>query len=36
MGTVAKPYMRKGFILYVEMRKYLIIFYEEAAPVSHI
>ncbi len=33
MGAVAKSYMRKGFLIYVEMRKYLII-YEEA--VSHI
>ncbi len=33
MGAVAKSYMRKGFLIYVEMRKYLVI-YEEA--VSHI
>jgi hypothetical protein len=33
MGAVAKSYMRKGFLIYVEMRKYLII-YEEA--VNHI
>jgi hypothetical protein len=33
MGSVAKSYMRKGFLIYEEMRKYLII-YEEA--VSHI
>jgi hypothetical protein len=31
--TVAKSYMRKGFVIYEEMRKYLII-YEEA--ISHI
>ncbi len=29
MGTVAEPCMRKGFLLYEEMRKYLTI-YEEA------
>jgi hypothetical protein len=35
MGPVAKSYMtmRKGFLIYEEMRKYLVIF-EEA--VSHI
>ena len=32
-GAVAKSYMRKGFLIYEEMHKYLII-YEEA--VSHI
>jgi hypothetical protein len=32
-GAVAKSYMRKGFLIYVEMCKYLII-YEEA--VSHL
>jgi hypothetical protein len=32
-GAVAKLYMRKGFLIYEEMRKYLAI-YEEA--VSHI
>jgi hypothetical protein len=31
--AVAKSYMRKGFLIYEEMRKYLAI-YEEA--VSHI
>jgi hypothetical protein len=35
MGAVAKSYMRKGFLIYEEMRKYLVIYeYEEA--VSHI
>ncbi len=29
MGAVAKTYMRKGFLIYEEMRKYLVI-YEEA------
>jgi hypothetical protein len=29
MGSVAKPYMRKGFLIYEEMRKYLIIYEEE-------
>jgi hypothetical protein len=33
MGTVAKSYMRRGFLIYEEMRKYLVI-YEEA--VSHL
>jgi hypothetical protein len=32
-GAVAKSYMRKGFLIYEEMRKYLVI-YGEA--VSHI
>ncbi len=29
MGSVAKSYMRRGFLIYEEMRKYLVI-YEEA------
>ncbi len=29
MGVVAKSYTRKGFLIYEEMRKYLVI-YEEA------
>jgi hypothetical protein len=33
MGSVAKSYMRKGFLIYEEMRKYLVT-YEEA--VGHI
>ncbi len=33
MGSVAKSYRRKGFLIYEEMRKYLT-WYEEA--VSHI
>jgi hypothetical protein len=33
MGSVAKAYMRKGFLVYEEMRKYLTIT-EEA--VSHL
>jgi hypothetical protein len=32
-GAVAKSYMRNGFLIYEEIRKYVII-YEEA--VSHI
>ncbi len=32
-GAVAKPYMRKGFLIHEDMRKYFTI-YEEA--VSHI
>ncbi len=33
MGAVAKSHMRKGFLIYEEMRKYSVI-YEEA--VSHV
>jgi hypothetical protein len=33
MGAVAKSYMKKGFLIYEKMRKYLVL-YEEA--VSHI
>jgi hypothetical protein len=33
MGAVSKSYMRKGFLIYEEKHKYLVI-YEEA--VSHI
>ncbi len=33
LGAVAKSYRRKDFLIYEEMRKYLVI-YEEA--VSHI
>jgi hypothetical protein len=35
MGAVAKLYMRKGFLIYEEMRKYLVIHEIEEA-VSHI
>jgi hypothetical protein len=35
MGEVAKSYMMKDFLIYLEMRKYLVI-YEEAVTVSHI
>ncbi len=28
MGAVAKSYMRKGFLIYEEMLKYLVIFEE--------
>jgi hypothetical protein len=34
MGAVAKSSMRNGFIIYKEMRKYLVIYMREA--VSHI
>ncbi len=34
MGYVAKSYMRKGFLIYEEMRKYLVILYVE--DVTHI
>ncbi len=33
MGSVAESYVRKGFLIFEEMRKYLVIFEE---PVSHI
>ncbi len=33
-GAVAKSYMRKGFLRYEEMRKYLVI-YEEAVIVIY-
>ncbi len=33
IGAVAKSYMRKGFLIYEEMRKYLVIY---AEAVSHI
>ncbi len=33
MGSVAKSFMRKGLLIYVEMRKYLTI--DEEA-ISHI
>jgi hypothetical protein len=32
-GAVAKSYMRKGFLIYEEMRKYLTIYVEA---VSHL
>jgi hypothetical protein len=31
-GAVAKSYMRKGFLIYEEMRKYLVIFEEAVSP----
>ncbi len=34
MGAVAKSYMRKGFLVYEEMRKYLVI-YKEAVIVLY-
>jgi hypothetical protein len=34
MGVVAKSFMRKGFLIYEEMRKYLTI-YEEAVSNIH-
>jgi hypothetical protein len=33
MGSVAKSYMRKGFLIYEEMRKYLT---KDEEAVSHI
>jgi hypothetical protein len=35
MGSGAKSYMRKGFLIYEEKSKYFTI-YEEAVTVSHI
>ncbi len=34
-GAVAKSYMRKGFLIYEEMRKHLSI-HDEAVTVSHL
>ncbi len=34
MGAVAKSYMRKGFLIYEEMRKFLFI-YEEAVSYTY-
>jgi hypothetical protein len=34
MGSVAQSYMRKGFLIYEEMHKYLTIYEEKA--VIHI
>ncbi len=33
MGAVAKSYIRKGFLIYEEMQKYLTI-YEEAVSMN--
>jgi hypothetical protein len=35
MGSVAKSYMRKGFLIHEEMRKYLKIHYVYEKAVSH-
>jgi hypothetical protein len=32
MGADAKSYMRKGFLIYEEMRKYLVIYNFATAP----
>jgi hypothetical protein len=32
-GAVAKSYMRKGFLIYEEMRKYLVTYEEATAPL---
>jgi hypothetical protein len=34
MGAAGKSYMRKGFLIYEEMRKYLVTYDSEA--VSHM
>jgi hypothetical protein len=36
MGSVAKSYMRKGFLIYEEMRKYLTIYDEAVSQKSQI
>jgi hypothetical protein len=33
-GSGAKSYMRKGFLIYEEMRQYLVI-YDDANAISH-
>ena len=33
MGAVAKSYMRKGFLIYEEMRKYLVIYKEAVSRI---
>jgi hypothetical protein len=35
-GAVAKSYMRKGFLIYEEMRKYVPIYEEEAVTLQPI
>jgi hypothetical protein len=32
-GAVVKPYMRKGFLINEEMRKYLVILEEAVSPI---
>jgi hypothetical protein len=34
MGSVAKSCMRKGFLIYKEMRKYLVIYEEAVSPTT--
>jgi hypothetical protein len=34
MGAVAKSYMRKGFLIYEEMRKYLVMYVEAVSNCS--
>jgi hypothetical protein len=36
MGSDAKSYMRKGFLLYEEKRKYFTIYEDTEEAVSHI
>ncbi len=33
MGAVAKSYMKNGFLIYEEMRKYLTIYEEAVSPI---
>jgi len=33
MGAVVKSYMRKGFLIYEEMRKYLVIYKVAVCPI---
>jgi hypothetical protein len=35
-GSVAKSYMRKGFLIYEEMRKYFPMYEDFEEAVSHI
>ncbi len=36
MGAVGKLYMRKGFLMYEEMLKYLAIYVQYKEALSHI
>jgi hypothetical protein len=33
MGTVAKSNLKKGFLIYEEMRKYLVLYEEAVGPI---
>jgi hypothetical protein len=36
MGSVAKSYMRMGFLIYEEMRKYSTIYEDSIEAVNHM